>query len=136
MMEVKLPKNDNENNVNTSSISDGTMVTPEKINKIVIPIAVVLAVLMIIGLVACLIYLIHENNLDPQVKEIRKFLASEGTKDFYSANNKTYVNDNLMSDFVVRTNPILVNSRGINIAYVLLRTTYIQTGSAIKIDIR
>lgn len=57
-------------------------------------------------------------------------------KDFYSANNKTYVNDNLMSDFVVRTNPILVNSRGINIAYVLLRTTYIQTGSAIKIDIR
>ena len=71
MMEVKLPKNDNENNVNTSSISDGTMVTPKKKNKIVIPIAVVLAVLMIIGLVACLIYLIHENNLDPQVKEIR-----------------------------------------------------------------
>ena len=90
MMEVKLPKNDNENNVNTSSISDGTMVTPKKINKIVIPIAVVLAVLMIIGLVTCLIYLIHENNLDPQVKEIRKFLASEGTKDYYSAKVMTY----------------------------------------------
>lgn len=57
-------------------------------------------------------------------------------KEFYSTANKTYVNDNLMSDFVVKDNITLVNGRGINISYVLLRTTYIQTGSSIKIDIR
>lgn len=62
-------------------------------------------------------------------------------KVYYSTSNKTYVNDNLMSDFkVVGANPGEIvqvkNNRGINIPYVLLRTTYIQTGSAIKIDIR
>ena len=62
-------------------------------------------------------------------------------KIYYSPSNKTYVNDNLMSDFkVVGVNPGEIvqvkNNRGVNIPYVLLRTTYIQTGSAIKIDIR
>jgi hypothetical protein len=60
-------------------------------------------------------------------------------KTYYSASNKTYVNDNLMSDFQVKglTSVVYVtNNMGVKIPYVLLRTTYIQTGSAIKIEIR
>ena len=87
--ELELSEN-NGSNANIVSEPNGPTVTPKKKNKIVIPIAVVLAVLMITGLVAGLIYLIHENNLDPQVKEIRSFLAKEGTKDYFSELAGTY----------------------------------------------
>ena len=84
-----LPDNNSEENT-TDASSEIAKTAPKKKNKIIIPIAIVLAVLMITGLVAGLIYLIHENNLDPQVKEIRSLLAKEGTKDYFSELAGTY----------------------------------------------
>ncbi|MBQ9416845.1 MAG: hypothetical protein IJU20_08420 [Clostridia bacterium] len=85
---ILLSNNCEENATDASS--ENVKTAPKRKNKIIIPIAVILAVLMIAGLVAGLLYLIHENNLDPQVKEIRSFLANEGTKDYYFANTVNY----------------------------------------------
>ena len=54
---------------------------------------------------------------------------------YYSTSYKTYVADNLNSDFTV-TDVSLVNNRNIRIPYKMLRTGYIQTGSSIKIEIK
>lgn len=55
-------------------------------------------------------------------------------KDYYSAARKTYVNNNLNSDFLVKDITV-VNSKGVSIPYKMYRTNYIQTGSAIAIKI-
>lgn len=55
--------------------------------------------------------------------------------EYYSTSYKTYVADNLNSDFTVKDVSV-VNNRNIRIPYKLLRTGYIQTGSSIKIEIK
>lgn len=56
-------------------------------------------------------------------------------KELYNSNYKTYVSKNLNSDFVI-TDVKLENNRGIILDYKLYRTTYIQTGNPINIEIK
>lgn len=55
--------------------------------------------------------------------------------ELYNSSLKTFMNDNLNSDFVVK-DITLVNTFGLSIKYKMLRTGYIQTGSAIGIEIK
>lgn len=55
--------------------------------------------------------------------------------DLYNSSLKTFMNDNLNSDFVIK-DVTLINSLGLSIRYKMLRTGYIQTGSAIGIEIK
>src|SRR5574344_2991983 len=54
---------------------------------------------------------------------------------YYNADYKTYVSHNLNSDFMIKDIQ-LTNGNGIIIPYKMLRTTYIQTGSSIGIEIK
>lgn len=55
--------------------------------------------------------------------------------DFYRANYNTYVSKNLNSDFLIK-DVQLKNTLGVTIDYKLYRTTYIQTGNPINIEIK
>lgn len=55
--------------------------------------------------------------------------------ELYNSSLKTYMNDNLNSDFVIK-DVTLTNTLGLSIPYKMLRTGYIQTGSAIGIEIK
>ena len=52
-----------------------------------------------------------------------------------NGNYRTYVADNLNSDFQSK-HVSVINSNGVQLSYTLLRTTYPQTGSNIKIEIK
>jgi hypothetical protein len=54
---------------------------------------------------------------------------------FYNSSYKTYVSKNLNSDFVQKT-VNLTNTFGTTSSYVMFRTSYIQTGSNIGIEIK
>jgi hypothetical protein len=56
-------------------------------------------------------------------------------KELYNSSYKTYVSKNLNSDFVI-SDVTLENNRGIILDYKLFRTTYIQTGNPINIEIK
>lgn len=56
-------------------------------------------------------------------------------KEYYNVNYKTYVNYNLNSDFIKREVNVR-NRNGIVNPYIMYRTTGIQTGSAIGIEIK
>jgi hypothetical protein len=55
--------------------------------------------------------------------------------DFYNASYKTYISNNLNSDFIIK-DVTLRNQQGALINYKLYRTTYIQTGNPISIEIK